>query len=117
MFTPKEKALIVVAYYKGTADNDVLRGTKPEVSYGISIECTEKIMNELGLDIDFEEDFEAFMKELDVISAILTKEKEEENKFTHKNPVYCRICRIDYLDFCSIHCHIPDSWEVRDKKR
>lgn len=115
MFTPKEKALIVVAYYKGTADNDVLRGSKPDLSYNVSIECTEKIMNELGLDIDFEDDFEEFMRELDVISGILTKEKEDMLKFQNKHPVYCKICKVDYLDFCSIHCHIPDSWVVRDK--
>lgn len=117
MLSSREKALVVVAYYKGTADNDVLKGTDSKHAYGISIECTEKILSELGLEITFEEDFEDFMRELDVITNILSKEYEEDRRFTGtpRNPVYCKICQVEYIDFCMKHCGIPDSWEVRRK--
>ena len=55
MLSPREKALIVVSYYKGTADNDIARGNDPQISRNISVECGEKILDELGLNIDFVE--------------------------------------------------------------
>lgn len=118
MLSNREKALVVVSYYKGAADNDVIRGNiKESNAYGISVECSEKIMQELGLTIDFEEDFEDFMKELDIITGILTKEYDEDKRFTgtRRSPVHCLICKTDYIDFCMKHYHIPGSWEIRDQ--
>jgi hypothetical protein len=116
MLSKREKSLVVVAYYKGTADNDVLRGQPPKSAYDLSIECSDKILSELGLDIDFEDDFEKFMKELDVISGILSKEYEDEKKFTgtRRSAVHCLICKTDYIDYCIQHFHIPGSWEVKE---
>lgn len=116
MLTPREKALIVVAYYKGTADNDIARGADMKISREISVECGEKILAELGLDIDFVEDFEDFMKQLDVITAILAKEHEREQRFKNgqRKPIFCRICQVEYFDLCTKHGNIPDSWEVRE---
>ena len=116
MLSPREKALIVVAYYKGTADNDIGRGHDPKEAQNISVECGEKILDELGLHIDFVEDFEDFMKQLDVITGILIKENDQKLRFdnSQRKPVFCRICQREYIDFCSKHCNIPDSWEVRE---
>lgn len=116
MLSPREKALIVVSYYKGTADNDIARGNDPEISRNISVECGEKILDELGLNIDFVEDFEDFMKQLDVITGILAREHEQELRFknSQKKPIFCRICQREYFDLCSKHGNIPDSWEVRE---
>ena len=115
MLSNREKALVIVAYYKGTGDNDVARGAGTKQAYDISVECSEKILDELGIHIDFEEDFEAFMKELDVITQILTKEYDGSRKTgSPRKPIFCRICQVEYIDVCTKHCNIPDSWEVRE---
>jgi hypothetical protein len=74
MLTNREKALVVLAYYKGTGDHDIMRGGNTKQAVEISIECTERILGELGLEIDFETDFNEFMQELNVITGILSKE-------------------------------------------
>lgn len=115
MLSNREKALVIVAYYKGTGDNDVARGADYKQSYSISAECSEKILDELGIQIDFEDDFDSFMRELDVITQILTKEYDGTKKMPEgKRPVYCRICQVEYSDICTKHGNIPDSWEVRE---
>nr|UVF62666.1 hypothetical protein [Yangshan Harbor Nitrososphaeria virus] len=116
MLSPKEKALVVVAYYKGAAENEIARGADETVSKKASAQCGEKILEELGLNINFVEDFEDFMKELDVITCILTKEQDSETVFqnSNKKPIFCRICQVEYFDMCTKHGNIPDSWEVRE---
>ena len=115
MLSKREKALVVVAFYKGMEDNDVQRGTDSKQAYSLSIECTDKIMAELGLTIDFEDEYEEFLDELEVITGILTKEYDNTMKFTgtRRSPVHCLICKTDYIDFCMKHYHIPGSWEIR----
>jgi hypothetical protein len=115
MLSNREKALVIVAYYKGTGDNDVARGAEQKQAYGISVECSEKILDELGITIDFETDFDDFMRELDVITQILTKEYDGSKKFSEqRKPIFCRICQVEYMDICTKHGNIPDSWEVRE---
>jgi len=116
MLSNREKALVIVAYYKGTGDNDTARGADPKVSNDISVECANKVLDELGIQIDFVEDYEDFMRELDVITQILTKEHDNNKKVTGtpRKPIFCRICQVEYIDICTKHCNIPDSWEVRE---
>jgi len=80
MLSGREKELVTLAYYHGTCDNAILTDNTIDVqlhrkSVGIA---TEKVLNELGLDLPDPKEFMDFMKELEVITQYLLKEDEFE---------------------------------------
>lgn len=34
---------------------------------------------------------------------------------TPRPSVYCKICKIKYIDPCFMHYYIPNSWELKDE--
>ena len=78
MLSGREKALVTLAYYHGTCDNAILNDAAIDIplhrkSVGLA---TEKVLNELGLDLPDPKEFMDFMKELEVITQYLLKEDE-----------------------------------------
>jgi hypothetical protein len=78
MLSGREKELVTLAYYHGTCDNAILNDAAIDIplhrkSVGLA---TEKVLNELGLDLPDPKEFMDFMKELEVITQYLLKEDE-----------------------------------------
>ncbi len=78
MLSNREKELVTLAYYHGTCDNAILNDAAIDIplhrkSVGLA---TEKVLNELGLDLPDPKEFMDFMKELEVITQYLLKEDE-----------------------------------------
>jgi len=78
MLSGREKELVTLAYYHGTCDNAILSDPKIDIdlhrkSVGLA---TQKVLNELGLDVPDPKEFMDFMKELEVITQYLLKEDE-----------------------------------------
>jgi hypothetical protein len=78
MLSNREKELVTLAYYQGTCDNQLLSDPKTDekmIREAVKI-ATEKVLEELGLNLPDASEFNAFMDELDEITKILLKEND-----------------------------------------
>ena len=78
MLSGREKELVTLAYYHGTCDNAILNDSTIDIplhrkSVGLA---TEKVLNELGLDLPDPKEFMDFMKEWEVITQYLFEKKD-----------------------------------------
>lgn len=80
MLTKDEKALFIMAYFLGTMDRDILSGTKRDIATRAGTKAMNYLLEEFGLSHEREEEAVDFVKELDQVSRILSKEMQRDIK-------------------------------------